>query len=92
MIICVYEKNVYGNIKIYVHDPKIEKIITKLTGKKTLNESDLEALEELGMEVQIQRIPRKADTAFMKGVVETVRTVMSTREEQIKNMLKDHEH
>lgn len=59
MIIRVYEKNVYGNVKIYIEDEKIEKIITALTGKKTLNESDLRALKDLGMEVQIQRIPKR---------------------------------
>lgn len=43
-----YVKEVYGLEKSYVVDPKLAATIGKLTGRKTLLESDFEALKALG--------------------------------------------
>lgn len=47
-VIEFYSKEVYGLAKFYVAEPKMAAIITKLTGRKTLLDSDFEALEALG--------------------------------------------
>lgn len=46
-----YKQNVYGVEKIMVHDPKIAEHISGLTGQKTLSESHIKHLQELGHEV-----------------------------------------
>lgn len=50
----------YGNIRIYFRDPAQEKIVSVLTGQKTLSEVQLKALEALGMKIEIDRLPENA--------------------------------
>lgn len=50
MIIEYYKKNVYGIERTYIKDEKLEQVIVNLTGQKTLSESAMEALKELGVE------------------------------------------
>ncbi len=48
MNIDFYTKNVYGNDLMYVSDPQIECHITSLTGRVTITNSDMFALQRLG--------------------------------------------
>lgn len=48
MIIQYYIKNVFGNDNIYIKDKAINKNISTLTKKKTLDRNDIIALEKLG--------------------------------------------
>jgi hypothetical protein len=57
MKIKLYERNVYGNVRIYFRDPKQEAIVWKLTGQKTLSELQMESLKDLGCEIEIDRLP-----------------------------------
>lgn len=41
-------KNVYGNELIYVIEPDCARTIQKLTGRKTLTRSDIQAFKDLG--------------------------------------------
>lgn len=48
----VYEKrNVYGNENKYVMNPEDAKLVSQLTGKKTIDSKDVESLKGLGFEV-----------------------------------------
>ena len=47
MTIEVIRKEVYGNKLTYVKDESVRNSIRKLTGRKTLTVSDIEALKEL---------------------------------------------
>ena len=42
----------YGNRRIYIKDQEIALAITTLTGRKTLQSSDLVALRFLGLEIE----------------------------------------
>lgn len=55
----LYEKSVYGRVLICVYDDQDQRIITALTGRKTLNERDLELLEALGVKIEIERLPTR---------------------------------
>ena len=48
MTIEVIRKEVWGNDLTYVKDESVRNSIRKLTGRKTLTVSDIEALKELG--------------------------------------------
>ena len=48
MIIEYYKKNVYGNELFYVKDSKQAMLLFILTGRKTINEKDIDVLGELG--------------------------------------------
>lgn len=48
MTIEYYFKNVYGKEFMYIKDEKIAKILSKLTGMKTMSPVTVEALESLG--------------------------------------------
>jgi outer membrane protein assembly factor BamB len=50
-IITIEKRNVYGNELIYVVSDHA-KAISKLTGKKTIDASDIATLEELGFTVR----------------------------------------
>jgi hypothetical protein len=52
MKISVYTKHVYGVQKLYVAGPA-RTIITQLTGKATVDNRDIQALELLGHEIRI---------------------------------------
>ena len=54
-----YEKEVYGNVHIYVQGELQAKMLSVLTGKKTLNYSDLEALQTLGFVINLQCLPTR---------------------------------
>ena len=47
-----YKKNVYGVEKFYIVDETQAKLVSTLTGKKTIDESDIGALKSLGLEVK----------------------------------------
>lgn len=57
MKIKLYERNVYGNVRIYFRDPKQEAIVSRLTGQKTLSQTQMEALIDLGCDIEIDRLP-----------------------------------
>ena len=48
MNIQVSIRSVYGTQLTYVVDPDQQRAIQRLTGRKTLNESDIASLEQLG--------------------------------------------
>ena len=48
MTIEVIRKQVWGNDLTYVKEESVRNSIRKLTGRKTLTSSDIEALKELG--------------------------------------------
>jgi len=48
MTIEVTQKDVYGNTLTYVADAAVQRSIQKLTGRKSLTDSDIQALKELG--------------------------------------------
>ena len=47
-VIRVYYKDSYGTRYWYVKDPKQASLISTLTGKKTIDETDMRALTNLG--------------------------------------------
>jgi hypothetical protein len=49
------QKDVYGNPLIYVADATLQRTIQKLTGRKSLTNSDIEALKELGFTFKVKR-------------------------------------
>ena len=51
MEIHVVVKSVYGNDLMYVVEPGKANLVRLLTGKKTVNAYDIEALKGLGIEV-----------------------------------------
>jgi hypothetical protein len=48
MTIEVIKKEVYGNTLTYVKEESVRNSVRKLTGRKSLTISDIEALKELG--------------------------------------------
>jgi len=56
-----FEKEVYGNIHIYVVSELQAKMLAVLTGKKTLNYADLEALQTLGFVINLQCLPTRKE-------------------------------
>jgi len=46
-------KNVYGNEMIYIVDQNEAKAISMLTGKKTIDNNDIDALFMLGIQINI---------------------------------------
>lgn len=50
MVIEYYSKNVYGVEKLYIADGKIAEIVRALTGRKTIDARDIQALKSLGLE------------------------------------------
>ena len=51
------EKNVYGRLLIYVTDERKAKMLAVLTNKTTLDYRDLEALKNLGFDIQLTKLP-----------------------------------
>ena len=49
-------KTAFGKTLHYVTDPVQAAALTRLTGKKTINENDIAALETLGVAVQSQQV------------------------------------
>lgn len=47
-VIKFYRDRVYGVVKFYVKEPEMAQAISKLTGRKTLTEQDMDALKALG--------------------------------------------
>lgn len=54
-VILVERKQVYGNTLTYVKDESVRNSIKKLTGRKTLTNYDIEALNELGFVLVVQQ-------------------------------------
>ena len=52
MTIKTQPKTAFGKTLHYVVDPTQAAALTRLTGKKTINENDIAALETLGVAVQ----------------------------------------
>ena len=48
MQIKYYKKNIYGVTLMYIHDRRLSMTIGMLTGKKTVDQFDLQSLEKLG--------------------------------------------
>ena len=55
MTIKTQPKTAFGKTLHYVVDPTPAAALTRLTGKKTINEIDIAALETLGIAVQSQQ-------------------------------------
>lgn len=47
-IIKFYRDRVYGVVKFYVKEAEVAEAVTLLTGRKTITEQDMKALEALG--------------------------------------------
>jgi hypothetical protein len=54
MTIEVIQKDVYGNTLTYVADAAVQRSIQKLTGRKSLTDSDIQALKELGFTLRLK--------------------------------------
>jgi len=52
MTIKYFSRNVYGLTKNYMVDSKESLAVGELTGAKTLNSSDMEALKDLGITLE----------------------------------------
>tara|TARA_R100000306_G_scaffold47337_1_gene45118 strand:+ start:35 stop:214 length:180 start_codon:yes stop_codon:yes gene_type:complete len=58
MQIGVNVKSVYGSELTYISNPQIQEIIERLTGRKTLTDTDIMSLEALGHEV-VEELPTR---------------------------------
>ena len=56
MTIKTQPKTAFGKTLHYVVDPTQAAALTRLTGKKTINEKDIKILETLGVAVQSQQV------------------------------------
>ena len=56
MTIKTQPKTAFGKTLHYVVDPKYAQALTRLTGKKTINETDIENLKTLGVTVESQQV------------------------------------
>ena len=56
MTIKTQPKTAFGKTLHYVVNPTQAAALTRLTGKKTINENDIAALETLGVAVQSQQV------------------------------------
>ena len=54
MTIKTQPKTAFGKTLHYVTDPTLAAALTRLTGKKTINETDIASLKTLGITVQSQ--------------------------------------
>lgn len=56
MTIEVTQKDVYGNTLTYVADAAVQRSIQKLTGRKSLTDSDIQALKKLGFTFRLKQL------------------------------------
>ena len=56
MTIEVTQKDVYGNTLTYVANAAVQRSIQKLTGRKSLTDSDIQALKELGFTFRLKQL------------------------------------
>jgi hypothetical protein len=49
----VFIKNVYGKENIYIKDSKVANLISRLTGRITLTEGDIQTLKLMGFELEV---------------------------------------
>ena len=56
MTIKTQPKTAFGKTLHYVTDPTLAQALTRLTGKKTINEKDIAHLKTLGVAVQSQQV------------------------------------
>ena len=54
MTIKTQPKTAFGKTLHYVTDPTLAQALTSLTGKKTINETDIKNLETLGVAVNLK--------------------------------------
>jgi hypothetical protein len=54
-IIC-YEKSAYGRTHIYFESSEVEMLVSILTGKKTVSRDELQALVDLGLSIELNRV------------------------------------
>jgi hypothetical protein len=54
-IIC-YEKSAYGRTHIYFESPEVELLVSVLTGKKTVSRDELQALADLGLSIELNKV------------------------------------
>ncbi len=54
--ITVREKSVYGNTHMYITDAYFSRLISGLTGRKTVSARDLQLLSELGFTIVVHRL------------------------------------
>lgn len=62
----VFTKRVYGVDKMYIAGT-IATVVTALTGRKTVERRDLDALEALGLKVRVYDAEVMASTAMERG-------------------------
>lgn len=51
-----YEKSAYGRTHIYFEDIEIEMLVSVLTGKKTVSRDELQALVDLGLDIELNKV------------------------------------
>jgi hypothetical protein len=51
-----YEKSAYGRTHIYFKSPEVELLVSVLTGKKTVSRDELQALVDLGLDIELNKI------------------------------------
>lgn len=62
----VYERRNYGQSALYPAGP-LANAISRLTGRKTLIESDISALRDLGFDFELIHDPRSAAASLIGG-------------------------
>jgi hypothetical protein len=51
-----YEKSAYGRTHIYFESIEIEILVSVLTGKKTVSRDELQALADLGLSIELNKV------------------------------------
>jgi hypothetical protein len=51
-----YEKSAYGRTHIYFESIEIELLVSVLTGKKTVSRDELQALADLGLSIELNKV------------------------------------
>jgi hypothetical protein len=55
-LIKCYEKSAYGRTYIYFESPEVELLVSVLTGKKTVSRDELQALADLGLSIELNKV------------------------------------
>lgn len=55
-LIKCYEKSAYGRTHIYFESIEIELLVSILTGKKTVSRDELQALVDLGLDIELNKV------------------------------------
>jgi hypothetical protein len=51
-----YAKSAYGRTHIYFESLEVELLVSVLTGKKTVTRDELQALVDLGLSIELNRV------------------------------------